>query len=160
MSKGVLKALGGVFLFALGVLASDFRVDEVVTARFKSGDLGFIEGFEVYFAGTREEPLALLFDRKGDPYRIASPLWGDPLEGEEVLYVLRRLEERSRDNPTLYPMPQALEVTNSKGEVVGYVFGLLRYVPLEKSPDGRVKVFLPDIPTRTGLPIFPLGPHP
>lgn len=149
------------FLFALRGWASDFEVDLYVTERLKAMDQGFIEAFEVYLAGTKENPLVLLFDPKGDPYSIASSLWAEPLKGKEVLYILRRLEERSRENLTLYPMPQALKIVNRKGEVVGYIYGLLRYVPLEKSSDGRVKVFLPDVFPWRGFPlIFPLWPDP
>lgn len=156
MVRWVVSSVGLMFLFALGVWAFDFKVDQGVTERLRARELGFIEGFDVYLAGTKEEPVVLLFDRRGDPYEIASPLWGEPLKGEEVLYVLRRLEEKSRDNPTLYPLPQAFQVVNKKGETVGYIFGLLRHLPLERRADGTVKVFLPDLFPWRGFPlIFP-----
>ena len=52
-------------------------VNKEVTAKIRAFDREFFKGFDVYSAGTDENPTALLFDIKDD-YQIADRFWEDP----------------------------------------------------------------------------------
>ncbi|HEX15823.1 MAG: hypothetical protein DRG33_00280 [Deltaproteobacteria bacterium] len=134
-------------LFALLSVAAgpvNLSIDQEATKKIASGDPSFLGGFEIYRAGVKEAPLALLLDRKGDGHNIASYLWGASLGRDEILYALRRLEEQYMEPSWCLPLPPAaLRVVNRKGEVLGYVYTSLRQIFMERKGE-EVKVFLPD----------------
>lgn len=140
------------FLLALVALvvmgAGPFRnlsVDEEATKRIQTCDRQFLEAFEVYSAGVREAPLALLLDREGDDYHLPSYLWEEPLDEEEIPYALKRIEEQHLDPAWCLPLPPcALRIVNKKGELLGYIYTSLREIFMQREDGGGVKVFLPE----------------
>jgi len=135
-----------VFFLAIGAGSlRNLSVDEEATKRIQTRDRQFLKAFEVYSAGVREAPLALLLDRKGDDYHLPSYLWGEPLDEEEILYALERIEEQHLDPVWCLPLPPcALRIVNKKGELLGYIYTSLREIFMQREDGGRVKVFLPE----------------
>ena len=133
-------------LFALGAGPfGNLSVDEEATKRIQACDRGFLEAFEIYSAGVKEAPLALLLDRKGDDYHLPSYLWGKPLNEEEVAYAIKRIEEQHLEPLWCLPLPPcALRIVNKKGELLGYIYTSLRKIFMQREAAGRVKVFLPE----------------
>jgi len=130
--------------FALGALHAEenLAVNEAVTAKIRAFDRGFFKGFDVYSAGTKENPSALLFDRK-DNYTLVSQLWGIPLKEDEIIYAIRRLDDQYVSGQYNIPFePSALNIVNVKGEVLGYVYTGLTYVMMDRKKDGQVMVYL------------------
>mgnify|MGYP005647813185 CR=1 FL=1 len=82
-------------------------MDEEATKRIQTCDRQFLEAFEVYSAGVREAPLALLLDRKGDDYHLPSYLWEKPLDEEEIPYALKRI-------CLLYTSPSPRDLSTSR----------------------------------------------
>ena len=119
-------------------------INKEVTARIRAFDREFFQGFVVYTAGTDEDnPSALLFDKKDD-YHLPSRFWGEPLSEEEVVYAIRRLDDQYIDRRYDIPFePQALNIVNRNGEVLGYCYTGLDYVLMDRKKDGQVTVFLP-----------------
>lgn len=163
MPKGLIRLIP--FLILLWALAQGQALENLAphrdaTERIEGGDGQFLSTFDIYHAGTKEYPIALLLDLKGDPYRIASYLWGDPIGLDEALYAIRRMEERYRECPACFPRPpQALAVVNRKGQLVGYVYTFLSHLFMERAEDGKVKVFLPEEEPRRDRfkPPWPMG---
>ncbi|MCJ7546138.1 MAG: hypothetical protein MUP30_04860, partial [Deltaproteobacteria bacterium] len=60
-------------------------VNKEVTAKIRAFDREFFKGFDVYSAGEKEEPTALLFDIKDDNY-LPTRFWGPPLSAEQIIY--------------------------------------------------------------------------
>ncbi|OGP55149.1 MAG: hypothetical protein A2Y65_11130 [Deltaproteobacteria bacterium RBG_13_52_11] len=121
----------------------NLSVDPEVTAKIRALDRGFFKGFDVYSAGTDENPTALLFDIK-DNYQIADRLWGKPLTEEEVVYAIHRLDDQYVNRHYDIPFePRALTIVNVKGEVLGYVYTGMIYVLMDRKKDGRITVYLP-----------------
>lgn len=141
-----------VFLFAgsNGTALENLQGDPQVTQRITQGDFVFLSSFEIYHAGTKEFPVALLLDFRGDLYRIASSLWEDPIGVEEAIHAIRKMQERYQECPScFFRPPQALAIINTKGEKVGYIYTGLRDIFMERRRDGKVKVFLPsEVPGR------------
>jgi hypothetical protein len=134
--------------FALGALHA-LRADETlaenaaVTARIRAFDQEFFQGFDVYSAGTLENPTALLFDRK-DTYTLGSQLWGRPLKPEQIIYAIQRLDDQYVNRQYNIPyQPRALNIVNTKGEVLGYVYTGLTYIEMTRKKDGQVFVYFP-----------------
>ena len=142
-------------------------VNKEVTAKIRAFDREFFKGFDVYPAGVKEAPTALLFDIKGGcklPCKISkkaltketmatAKAWGPPLSGEEIVSAIQRLDDQYKDplwNITFEP--RALNVVNVKGEVVGYVYTGINSVLMDRKKDGSVTVYPPAI--RSWLPIF------
>lgn len=131
--------------FVQGQALENLEPHPDVTKKVEEGDRDFLASFEIYHAGTREQPIALLLDLRGDPYRIASYLWEDPIGIEDALYAIKRMGERYWECPACFPRsPQALAIVNKKGQLVGYVYTYLSHVFMERTKDGKVKVFLPE----------------
>jgi hypothetical protein len=122
----------------------NLSVNKEVTARIRTLDPAFFQGFDIYFAGASTEiPTALLFDIKDD-YHLPTRFWEKPLNEEEIIYAIRRLDDQYIDREWDIPFaPQALHIVNSKGEILGYVYTGLTYVLMDRTKDGRVTVFLP-----------------
>jgi hypothetical protein len=120
--------------------------DQQITAKIEAFDETFFKYFDVYAAGTQEQPHALLFDRK-DQYHLPAPAWEKPLSGvQEIVYALRRLRQLSRDPEQSWKIPlrpRALNVVNVKGDVLGYVYTGLETIEMDREPDGRVTVHMP-----------------
>jgi hypothetical protein len=118
--------------------------DKGITAKIEAFDTDFFKGFDVYSAGTREAPTALLFDRK-DQYHIPAPSWEKPLIGEEeIIFAIRRLDQQAKDRSSQIPLlPQALNVVNRKGGVLGYVYTGVKIILMDREQDGRVTVYRP-----------------
>ena len=134
--------------FALGALHAlraeeNLAVNKAVTAKIRAFDREFFKGFDVYSAGTLENPTALLFDRK-DTYTLVSQLWGRPLKAEEIMYAIQRLDDQYVNRQYNIPFaPRALNIVNTKGEVLGYVYTGLTYVQMYRKKDGQVFVYFP-----------------
>jgi hypothetical protein len=120
-------------------------INKEVTAKIRAFDREFFTGFDVYSAGVEEAPTALLFDMKDD-YHIPSRFWGKPLNEEEIIYAIRRLDDQYISRQWDIPFePRALNIVNRKGEVLGYVYTGLTHVLMDRKEDGRVTVFPPAI---------------
>jgi hypothetical protein len=124
----------------------NLSADRGITAKIEAFDTDFFKGFDVYSAGTREAPTALLFDRK-DQYHLPAPSWGKPLLGEEeIIFAIKRMNQQYEDRSFKIPLPlQALNIVNSNGEVLGYVYSGIDTILMERERDGRVTVFRPGI---------------
>ena len=121
----------------------NLSVNPEVTARIEASDREFFKDYDVYSAGVREYPTALLFDLK-DEYRLASRFWESPLSHEEIPYAIWRLEEQHLESEWNLPFePQALNIINYKGQVVGYIYTSLNRILMDHKKDGRVTVFMP-----------------
>ena len=126
-------------------------VNKEVTAKIRAFDREYFKGFDVYSAGEKEAPTALLFDIKDDNY-LPTRFWGPPLSEEQIIYAIQSLDEQSRDNKRIPFPPRALNVVNLKGKVLGYVYTGLNSVLMDRKKDGSVTVYPPAI--RSWLPIF------
>jgi hypothetical protein len=120
--------------------------DKGITAKIEAFDTGFFKDFDVYAAETREIPTALLFDRK-DQYHLPAPLWGQPLSGdEEIIFAIRRIHQQFQERIYRIPMQaRALNIVNTKGEVLGYVYTGVDTILMGREQDGRVTVYRPTI---------------
>jgi hypothetical protein len=126
-------------------------VNKEVTAKIRAFDREFFKGFDVYSAGVKEAPTALLFDIKDD-YHLVESFWGEPLSEEEIIYAIQRLDDQSNDNKNIPFPPRALNIVNLKGKVLGYVYTGLNSVLMDRKKDGSVTVYPPSIQLR--FPIF------
>jgi hypothetical protein len=137
-------------------------VNKGVTAKIRAFDQKFFKGFDVYPAGVREAPTALLFDIKGGcklPCRVSKTAlsketmatanaWGPPLSEDEIIYAIKRLDDQYSSHGWKIPFePRALSIVNVKGEVVGYVFTGLDSVLMDRNKDGTVIVYPPTLET-------------
>jgi hypothetical protein len=137
-------------------------VNKEVTAKIRAFDREFFKGFDVYSAGVKEAPTALLFDIKGGcklPCRVSKTalskekvaegkIWGPPLSKEEIIYAIKRLDDQYNDHTWKIPFePRALAIVNVKGEVVGYVYTGIDSVLMDRKKDGSVIVYPPTPPT-------------
>ena len=121
----------------------NLAVNKEVTAKIRTLDREFFKGFDVYSAGEKEAPTALLFDVKGDDYHLPSPLWGKSLSEVEIIYAIHSLDAQHNDN-TLIPFPpRALNIVNLKGKVLGYVYTGLNSALMDRKKDGSVTVYPP-----------------
>ena len=125
-------------------------VNKEVTAKIRAFDREYFKGFDVYSAGEKEAPTALLFDIKDD-YQIPDRFWGSPLSEEQIIYAIQSLDDQSRDNKRIPFPPRALNVVNLKGKVLGYVYTGLNSVLMDRKKDGSVIVYSP-----RQLPRFPM----
>jgi hypothetical protein len=143
----------GVVLASLPAWGEEKNLDvnKAVTAKIRAFDKGFFKGFDVYTAGVKEAPTALLFDKKDD-YPITSRYWGEPLSEEEIVYAIYRLDDQYNDNKNIPFQPRALNVVNLKGAVLGYVYTGINSVLMDRKKNGSVTVFPPDL-----LPRLPMG---
>ncbi len=123
-------------------------VNKEVTAKIRALDREFFKGFDVYSAGLKESPTALLFDIKGDDYYLPTPFWGEPLSKEEIIYAVYTLDELHRDNKLIPFSPRALTIVNLQGKVAGYVYTGLNSVLMDRKKDGSVIVYPPSIELR------------
>lgn len=121
----------------------NLSVNREVTDKIRAFDQEFFKEFDVYSAGVREYPTALLFDPKDD-YHLPSRFWGSPLKADEITYAIERLDEQYLDRSWgLSFEPRALNIVNKKGQVLGYIYTSLINVLMDRKKDGRVTVFLP-----------------
>jgi hypothetical protein len=125
-------------------------INKEVTAKIRAFDRDYFKGFDVYSAGEKEAPTALLFDIKDD-YQIPDRFWGPPLSEEQIIYVIRSLDDQYNDNKRIPFPPRALNVVNLKGKVLGYVYTGLNSVLMDRKKDGSVIVYSP-----RQLPRFPM----
>ncbi len=125
-------------------------VNKEVTAKIRAFDREFFKGFDVYSAGVKEAPTALLFDIKDD-YQLPDRFWGSPLNEEQIIYAIRRLDDQYNDIKNIPFPPRALNVVNLKGKVVGYVYTGLNSLLMDRKKDGSVIVYSP-----RQLPRFPM----
>jgi hypothetical protein len=168
-----MKKLGSisflVFLLFVGIALNsawgqekNLQVNKEITAKMRAFDREFFKGFDVYPAGLKEAPTALLFDIKGGcslPCRVSeksltkeeiaeSRIWGPPLSGEEIVSAIHRLDDQYRDPLWNIPFePRALDIVNLQGEVVGYVYTGINFVLMDRKKDGSVIVYPPAPPT-------------
>jgi hypothetical protein len=117
-------------------------VNKEITAKIRAFDRAFFKGFDVYSAGVKEQPTALLFDIKDD-YHLPSPFWGKPLSEEEIIYAIQSLDAQHDDNRLIPSPPRALNIVNLKGKVLGYVYTGLDSVLMDRKKDGSVTVYPP-----------------
>src|SRR4030042_2222720 len=133
-------------LFALTAVwgqEKNLGVNKAVTAKIRAFDQGFFKGFDVYSAGTQENPTALVFDIEDD-YSLVGKLWEKPLKEEEIIYAIHRLDDQYINRKYNIPFePRALNIVNSKGAGVGYVSTGMTMSNIHLKRDGRVTVFLP-----------------
>ncbi len=129
-----------------------------VTAKIKDLDVGFFKGFDVYPAGVKEAPTALLFDAKGGcvlPCRVSKTalskekvatgkIWGAPLSEKEIISAIKQLDYQYKDPVWKIPFePRALNIVNVKGEVLGYIYTGVDSVLMDRKKDGSVVVYPP-----------------
>jgi hypothetical protein len=164
-----MKKLGAVFFVVFAVcvvIALNFAwggeknlwVNKGVTAKIRAYDREFFKGFDVYPAGVKEAPTALLFNIKGGcflPCGVSEKaltkeqtaegrIWGPPLGAEEIIDAIQRLDYQYKDPQWNIPSePRALNIVNVKGEVVGYVYTGLSSVLMDRKKDGSVIVYPP-----------------
>ena len=120
-------------------------INKEVTAKIRSLDRTFFDGFDVYSAGTTENPTALLFDMKDD-YHLAAYPWEKPLTGVAIMYTIPRLDDQYRSRRYDIPFePRALNIVNAKDEILGYIYTGIMHVLMDRKKDGRVIVFLPTL---------------
>jgi len=120
----------------------NLAVNKEVTAKIRAFDREFFKGFDVYSAGEKEAPTALLFDIKDD-YQLPAQHWGPPLSEEQIIYAIQSLDGQYNDNKSLPFPPQALNIVNLKGKVLGYVYTVLNSVLMDRKKDGSVTVYRP-----------------
>jgi len=125
-------------------------VNKEVTTKIRAFDREFFKGFDVYSAGEKEAPTALLFDIKDD-YQLPDRFWGPPLSGEQIIYAIQRLDDQYNDIKRIPFPPRALNVVNLKGKVLGYVYTGLNSVSMDRKKNGSVIVYSP-----RQLPRFPM----
>ncbi len=121
----------------------NLEVNKEVTAKIKAFDREFFKGFDVYSAGMKDAPTALLFDIKDDNH-LPSPLWEKPLSEAEIIYAIHSLDEQHQDNPLIPFPPRALNIVNLNGKVLGYVYTGLDTVLMVRKKDGSVAVYPPN----------------
>ncbi len=136
----------------------NLATNEKVTAKIKDLDVAFFKGFDVYPAGTKEAPTALLFDIKGGcklPCKVSKTalskekmatgkIWGAPLSKDEIIYAVKALDAQYKDPLWNIPFePRALNIVNVKGEVMGYVYTGINSVLMDRKKDGSVVVYPP-----------------
>lgn len=121
-------------------------VNKEVTAKIRAFDREFFKGFDVYSSGVKEAPTALLFDIKDD-YHLPTRFWGEPLSEEEIIYAIHRLDDQYTNKMFRFP-PQALNIVNLKGKVVGYCYTGVSSVLMDRKKDGSVTVYPPSTRTR------------
>ncbi|MBN1254468.1 MAG: hypothetical protein JXA50_04275 [Deltaproteobacteria bacterium] len=115
--------------------------DQAITAKIRAFDKEFFKDFDVYMSEDKEAPTALLFDRK-DQYSIPGRFWGEPLSEEEIVYAIKRLDDQYNEGVFEIPrLPTALNIVNTKGEVLGYVYTGIDTVLMDRKDDGRVIVY-------------------
>ena len=142
-----------IFVFSLvltpileGVVRGEVKnlsADQKITAKMKAFDKKFFKGFDVYSAGTQEAPTALLFDRK-DQHHLPAQDWGGPLSEKEIIVAIKRLSQQYKDRSWYVPLqPRALNIVNTKGEVVGYVYTGVETIQVAVNKDGLVAVYPP-----------------
>jgi hypothetical protein len=117
-------------------------VNKEVTAKIRALDPAFFKGLDVYSAGEKEAPTALLFDIKDD-YQLAAQNWGAPLSEAEIIYAIHSLDGQYDDNKSLAFPPRALNIVNLKGKVLGYVYTSLNSLLMDRKKDGSVTVYPP-----------------
>ena len=120
----------------------NLETNKEVTAKIKALDPAFFKGLDVYSAGGKEAPTALLFDMK-DNYQLPAPYWGSPLTEEQIIYAIRSLDDQYNDNKSISFPPRALNIVNLQGKVVGYVYTSLNSVLMDRKKDGTVIVYRP-----------------
>ena len=136
----------------------NLATNEKVTAKIRAFERQFFKGFDVYPAGTKEAPTALLFDIKGGcklPCKVSKTalgkekvaqgkIWGAPLSEKEIIYAIKALDAQYKDPLWNIPFePRALNVVNVKGEVMGYVYTGINSVLMDRKKDGSVIVYPP-----------------
>ncbi len=121
---------------------NNLEANKEVTAKIRALDREFLKGFDVYSAGIKEAPTALLFDIK-DKYQLPSPYWGSPLSEEQIIYAIQRLDDQYNDNKSISFPPRALNIVNLNGKVLGYVYTSLNSVLMDRKKDGGVVVYPP-----------------
>ena len=135
-------------LIALGPVwgqEKHLAVNKTVTAKIRVFDREFFKGFDVYSAGTTENPTALLFDMKDD-YHLAARPWENPLTGVAIMYTIPRLDDQYLSRRYDIPFePRALNIVNAKDEILGYIYTGIIHVLMDRKKDGRVIVFLPTL---------------
>ena len=135
---GTLIALGPVWC-----QERNLAVSRGVTVKIRAFDRDFFTGFDVYSAGTDENPSALLFDTKDD-YQLPGRHWGKPLSEEEIVYAIHRLDDQYINRRWDIPFePRALNIVNRRGEVLGYCYTGMTHIFMDRKKDGRVTVFFP-----------------
>jgi hypothetical protein len=117
-------------------------VNKTATAQIRAFDWEFFKGFDVYSAGEKEAPTALLFDIKDD-YQLPDRFWGPALSEEQIIYAIQRLDDQYNDNKRIPFPPRALNIVNLKGKVVGYVYTGINSVLMDRKKDGSVIVYPP-----------------
>jgi hypothetical protein len=117
-------------------------VNKEVTAKIRAFDREFFKGFDVYSAGEKEAPTALLFDIKDD-YQLPDRFWRPPLSEEQIIYAIQRLDDQYNDNKRIPFPPRALNIVNLKGKVLGYVYTGINSVLMDRKKDGSVTVYAP-----------------
>jgi hypothetical protein len=125
-------------------------INQEVTAKIRAFDREFFKGFDVYSAGEKEAPTALLFDIKDD-FKLPDRFWGPPLSEEQIIYAIRSLDDQYNDNKRIPFPPRALNIVNLKGKVLGYVYTGINSVLMDRKKDGSVLVYAPH-----QLPRFPM----
>jgi hypothetical protein len=120
----------------------NLSVNKEVTTRIKALDEEFFKGFDVYTAGTKENPSALLFDLK-DNYTIADRLWGRPLNEQQIIYAIHRLDDQYNNGEYEIPLPpRAYNIVNVKGELLGYVYTGVTKILMDRKKNGEATVYL------------------
>jgi len=122
-------------------------VNREATAKIRAFDKGFFKDFDVYLAGVKAAPTALLFDLRDD-YHLPSRFWESPITEEDIVHVIERLDVQYIDHrDKLRFRPRALNIVNTKGELLGYIYTSLDSILMDRKEDGTVTVHVPSLPT-------------
>ena len=140
----VLVVIGLTFAWAQ---EKNLSANKEVTAKIRAFDQEFFQGFDVYSAGVKGAPTALLFKIKNNTYLRPTRFWGAPLGGAEIIQAIKSLDDQYNDIGYKIPfLPRALNIINVKGELVGYVYTGLGSVQMDRKKDGSVTVYPPNPP--------------
>ena len=143
-----LVILLGALSLAFGIgYPSDLQnlsVNKEATERIGAMDRAFFHRYEVYSAGVREAPTALLFDLKGDNYHLPCRFWGEPLKEDEIIYAIKRLQDQYVEPIWCLTLPpRALNIVNKRGEILGFIYTSMDEILMRRKRNGEVTVFLP-----------------
>jgi hypothetical protein len=119
-------------------------VNREITQRIRAEDTDFFRQFDVYRAGNKVWPHALLFDAKDDDYLLPDRFWGEPLSEKEIVDSIFWLDQQYHDHSWNFRFaPRALNIVNRRGQLVGYVYTSLRHIFVKRNRDGQTVVYLP-----------------
>lgn len=143
----MLVVLGGIMAGLSSTLYAqemNLHVSRDATVKIQTLDREFLRDFDVYVADSISYPTAILFDRR-DTYTIADRYWGTPLTVDRIEEAILGAQfQYESGNWDFVRSPQAINIVNTHGALLGYVYTSLAGVLMRRSPDGAVRVYKPN----------------